>query len=72
MKGIPVEYDVKLDDSYFYDENGKLREQLKPMEINGKIITTSGWPIYDTSKGHCGLCGSFECMRNGQTCQGGA
>lgn len=47
------------------DEDGKLLrdergDKIPPM--NAKSLgTSSGWEDYDTSQGHCGLCGRLTC-----------
>lgn len=38
-------------------KKGKLK---KPMKTN-KTETSSGFTTYDTSQGHCGLCGRLDC-----------
>lgn len=47
------------------DENGKLLtdergRNIPPSTAKVKGIS-SGWRDYDTSQGHCGLCGSLYC-----------
>lgn len=60
--------EVDIDNNYFFNEDGSLKKQLDPVKLNGKVITTSGWPFYETDYGHCGLCGRITCIG---TCQGG-
>ena len=54
------------DTNIFYDEYGNRYS----LDINGAKIpcaqsevinTHSGWKEYDSSQGHCGLCGSLYC-----------
>ena len=42
---------------YVLDENGNKRP---PMQTS-KMHKTSGFTHFDTSQGHCGLCGSLNC-----------
>ncbi len=42
-----------------YDADGNPKTQLK--QQIAKSETTSEFTVYDTSHGHCGLCGSLSC-----------
>lgn len=42
---------------YVLDENGNKRPPLR----SAKEPSSSGFTTYDTSQGHCGLCGSISC-----------
>jgi len=48
----------KNGDRYVLDENGNRRppSRAEPISKPG-----SGWTDFDTSKGHCGLCGRLTC-----------
>ena len=53
------------DDAFYetlYDAEEKPRRVLKE-HIEGEE-DSSGWTDYDTSHGHCGLCGSISCNGN--------
>jgi hypothetical protein len=43
---------------YVLDEAGNHRPPMKTKKIVGE---KSGWVEYDSSQGHCGLCGSLVC-----------
>lgn len=43
-----------------YDADGKPKTQLK-QQIAKRETSSSGWSYFDTSHGHCGLCGSLGC-----------
>lgn len=45
---------------YCKDENGN---KIPPMQAE-IIREVSGWKEYDTSQGHCGLCGRLTCNGN--------
>ena len=43
---------------YVIDEAGNRRPPMKTSEVE---ISSSGFLSYDSSKGHCGLCGRLDC-----------
>ena len=43
--------------AYVLDEAGNRRPPMQSHIIN----VASGWNEYDSSQGHCGLCGSLTC-----------
>ncbi len=43
---------------YVVDEDGK---RYIPEQTTRIVGETSGWTLYDTSQGHCELCGSLSC-----------
>ena len=50
------------DDEYYeyvYDSEGNPRRVLKEQSPHSE--KSSGFTTYDTSHGHCGLCGSISC-----------
>lgn len=47
---------------YVTDSEGNSVRRLK--ESAPKEKTSSEWTTYDTSHGHCGLCGSISCNYN--------
>jgi hypothetical protein len=42
---------------YVLDENGNRRPPMQAAETE----THSGFTVYDSSQGHCGLCGRLDC-----------
>jgi hypothetical protein len=44
-------------EEYVLDEAGNRRVPI----LTSKKYTSSGFTSYDTSQGHCGLCGSLTC-----------
>lgn len=56
---MPQEYD---EDFYevIYDEDGGYRVQLR-LQISKREQNDSMFTCFDTSHGHCGLCGSLGC-----------
>ncbi len=53
-------YHDKDGNAYILDENGNHRP---PMKIQPSV-NSDGFRDYDTSNGHCGLCGSLTCHGN--------
>lgn len=55
-------------DRWLTGENGKLLKDENGNNIppnKARVIgTSSGWTDYDTSQGHCGLCGKLSCRGN--------
>lgn len=55
-------YTDKDGKEYVLDEVGN---HVPPMQLSRASIinpeTKDGWYIYDTSQGHCALCGSLTC-----------
>jgi hypothetical protein len=55
------------DQTVHFDENGNeycLDEsgvKIPPLQTTKKLSNSSGFTSYDTSTGHCGLCGSLTC-----------
>jgi hypothetical protein len=51
----------------YYDKDGReyvldeVGNQRPPMQTTKVIQETSGWKEYDTSQGHCALCGRLGC-----------
>lgn len=50
-------------------KNGQYRYEIPDdcpltLEVASSSKSSSGWMDYDTSKGHCGLCGSLFCSGN--------
>lgn len=51
---------INSDGDFVTDERGnKIPPSSAPI-----IGESSGWKEYDTSRGHCGLCGSLHCRGN--------
>lgn len=59
-------YHDEFGKEYCLDERGN---KIIPMTAP-KIGESSGWTEYDTSQGHCGLCGRLGC--GGYCVQGGS
>lgn len=57
-------FDLNDDDFYefAYDENGYPLKIIKKQSPHSEV--NSGFTTYDTSHGHCGLCGSITCNGN--------
>ena len=59
-----------MTEQIYHDENGKeyvLDERgnrRPPMKTNTVVAVHSGWTEYDSSEGHCALCGSLTCRGN--------
>ena len=49
---------VDCNGTYLRDENG---DKISPQHYKMKEFRTSSFTAYDTSKGHCGLCGKISC-----------
>ena len=49
---------------YIVDEDGV---RYIPDKTNIVVNETSGWKEYDTTQGHCGLCGRLNC--SGRCCR---
>lgn len=60
----------------YIDKDGKeyvldeLGNRVPPMQLTTPIRVESGWAEYDTSQGHCALCGRLTCR--GYCVQGGS
>lgn len=52
-----IHYD-KDGNEYILDEVGNKRPPMKTTKV---VSESSGWKEYDSSQGHCGLCGSLTC-----------
>ncbi len=50
-------YHDKDGQEYILDENGN---KIPPL-VTSKSTESNGWREYDTSQGHCGLCGRLTC-----------
>lgn len=59
-------YHDKDGKEYILDEVGNHRP---PMQTTKVVREVSGWKEYDSSQGHCALCGSLVCR--GYCVQGG-
>lgn len=69
-----MEQNIYIDEhgkEYVLDERGN---HIPPMQLTSASIikseTPNGWDTYDTSQGHCALCGSLTCR--GYCVQGGS
>ena len=52
---------------YVLDDQGNKRPPMRTEKVVGVF---SGWTEYDSSQGHCGLCGMLTCR--GYCVQGGS
>jgi hypothetical protein len=57
--GQRIHFD-EFGEEYVRDEQGN---RLPPMRTT-KSTTSSGFTTYDSSQGHCGLCGMLTCRGN--------
>ncbi|MBK7883481.1 MAG: hypothetical protein IPJ81_06580 [Chitinophagaceae bacterium] len=64
----PRDKRIYIDDNgneWLTNENGELLKDengnnIPPSKTN-KTYSSSGWTFYDSSKGHCPLCGNISC-----------
>lgn len=64
------EYQDESGNNWLMYSNGRPVTDSNGNRIPGRaqvLGVTSGWKDYDTSQGHCGLCGSLTC--NGRCCK---
>lgn len=56
-----------MDEIIYNDQNGKeyvldeVGNKRPPMQTHKIISENDGWREYDSSQGHCALCGSLTC-----------
>lgn len=63
-------YHDKDGKEYVLDEVGNRRPPMRTQKLVSDHSDSGGWREYDSSQGHCGLCGSLTCR--GWCVQGGS
>jgi hypothetical protein len=60
--GTKMKQKIYIDENdgkeYALDERGN---KVPPLQLSQTLTNTGSWDLYDTSQGHCALCGRLVC-----------